>query len=103
MNPCQYHDEPSAASNPHSRLFVEPALFSEDIVRCTLWGAHPRNHLQRNSSFGTVWRWKANNQSRSDTGETNGCWVLLTADVGVSRRARCHVDVPNWLVMNPIC
>ena len=37
----------------------------KDTVRCTLWGAHPRNHLQRNSSFGTVWRWQPTNESHT--------------------------------------
>lgn len=48
-----------------------------DTVRCTLWGAHPRNHLQRNSSFGTVWRWQPNNASDVSAG---GSWVFTADD-----------------------
>lgn len=48
-----------------------------DTVRCTLWGAHPRNHLQRNSSFGTVWRWQPTNESDLTAG---GKWQLAADD-----------------------
>ena len=46
-------------------------------VRCRLWGAHPRNHLQRNSSFGTIWLWQPTNASDPSSG---GQWKLAADD-----------------------
>ena len=70
---------------------------AEDTVRCTLWGAHPRNNLQRNSSFGTVWRWQPKNESDPSAG---GQWQLAADDSDYD--TMCRDTKLHWWT-HPMC